>query len=340
VLALRDPFGVEGREVFIHASIGIAFAAEDATSELLLRNADLAMYTAKRQGKDRYAIYQSDMHIAALGRLDLEADLRRGLAKGDLTVYYQPIVTMATGAIVGTEALVRWEHPVRGFLSPDSFIPIAEETGLVVELGRQVLLAACTQTRAWQREHGNDGLYVSVNLSARQLQDPDLVEDVRRCLRESGLAARSLVLEITETAMMQDTDRAIAALTELKALGLQLAVDDFGTGYSSLSYLQRFPVDLLKIDRSFVSDIDATEAEASFAHTILTLAGTLHLTAVAEGVETALQANVLQRMGCELAQGYHYARPMPAPKLRTLLQAANLPRVATTSSPIEVAVAP
>jgi len=316
VRALREPFRAGDREVHIHASIGVALARDGATCDHLLRNADLAMYTAKRQGKDRYAVYESEMHEAALARLELEADLRRGLAEGELVVHYQPIVDTTTQRAVGTEALVRWEHPVRGTLAPAAFIPIAEETGLIVELGRQVLEAACVQTRAWQDQGESGELYVSVNLSARQLQARDLLADVAECLTRSGLAPSCLVLEITETAMMQDIDAAASQLHALKHLGLRLALDDFGTGYSSLSYLQRLPVDLIKIDRAFVADVDGPDGNASFANTILSLARTLHLPAVAEGVETEAQAAALVRLGCELAQGFLYARPGPAGDVR------------------------
>ena len=312
VMALRQPFHAGGRDVHIHASVGIALAGEGATCDHLLRNADLAMYTAKRQGKDRCALFEAEMHEAALARLELEADLRRGLAEDELVVHYQPIVDTITQRTVGTEALVRWDHPERGVLPPSAFIPLAEETGLIVELGRQVLLSACMQTRAWQQSGAPSDLYVSVNLSARQLQARDLVADVGECLTMSGLAPSCLVLEITETAMMQDIDAAITQLHALKSLGLRIALDDFGTGYSSLSYLQRLPVDLLKIDRAFVAAVDGPEGEDSFANTILSLARTLHLPAIAEGVETASQAAALVRLGCELAQGYLYARPSPA----------------------------
>ena len=316
VQTIRQPFHAEDRAVHIHTSIGIAFATDGATSDMLLRNADLAMYTAKRQGKDRFAVYESEMHAAALARLELEGDLRRALIRGEFLLHYQPVVDMTNGGVVGVEALVRWDHPERGLLSPGAFIGLAEETGLIVELGRQVLSQACRQAAAWVQD--DSAFYVTVNISARQLET-SIVDDVRRCLDESGLPATSLVLEMTETGMMEDTAVAIAAFETLKDLGVRIAVDDFGTGYSSLSYLQRFPVDILKIDRSFVSTIDTQLGDKSLVRTIMSLARTLNLTAVAEGVETAGQADALLKLGCVFAQGFHYWRPMEAAAIPDVL---------------------
>ena len=298
--ALRLPSRLVGQEVFVSASIGIALTRRGATTDQLLRNADLAMYRAKRDGKNRFEIYQATMHQAAIERLQLEADLRRGLSGQQLVLLYQPIVELATGRVKGTEALVRWEHPTRGLLTPDVFIGLAEETGLICDLGAQVLHQACRQTKAWQTDNPSfDALSVSVNVSPRQLVDDELIDQVRSALDASGLSPESLVLELTETAIMSDTNATIAKLHQLKALGVRLAIDDFGTGYSSLSYLHRFPIDMVKIDRTFVGNIDAPGDEASLVRAIVNLAQSLRLKAVAEGVETDVQAFALNSFGCD-----------------------------------------
>ena len=318
--SLHEPFTVLGHEVFVSASIGIAFAGPATSGDQLLRSADLAMYTAKRRGKNRFERYRAEMHAAALDRLELEAALRHGLDRGELTLQYQPIVALASGQIVAVEALVRWQHPQRGVLQPDAFIPLAEETGLIAELGRQVLVTACTQARRWQTEHpASTQLSVSVNVSGRQLHTDALLDDVSHALSESGLPAANLILEITETAMMHDTEASLRRLEVLKASGLRLAVDDFGTGYSSLSYLQRFPVEILKIDRAFVATIATNPSAVSLAPAILSLARTLQLRAVAEGVETSIQADALAALGCELAQGYYFSVPISARAVSDLL---------------------
>jgi diguanylate cyclase (GGDEF)-like protein len=323
--ALHEPFPVGDHDVVLGASIGIAFAGSAVTCDQLLRNADLAMYTAKRHGKHRFETYHSDMHAVALDRLEREGALRRGLDRGELVIHYQPVVALPAGRVSGFEALVRWQHPEHGLLPPSDFITLAEETGLVGELGRQVLSSACTQVRAWQRSHPDfEPLTVSVNVSPRQLQSDELIGDVEASLRESGLAPAALVLEITETAMMCDTDATIRRLEALRALGVRLAVDDFGTGYSSLSYLQRFPVDTLKIDRSFVSTVGSESVDVSLAPAIVSLANTLHLTAVAEGVETELQAEVLATLGCQFAQGFLFSRPLAPGAVAEVLRRRNL----------------
>jgi len=325
IASLRQPFTISGHEVVVSASIGIAFAGPGTTCDQLLRSADLAMYTAKRRGKSRFEIYRAEMHAAALDRLEIEAALRRGLDRSELRLHYQPVVALATGRIVGVEALVRWQHPERGLLQPEAFIPLAEETGLIGELGRQVLATACAQVRRWQIEHSDyPRLGVSVNVSPRQLHTDELLEDVGGALRQSGLSSADLILEITETAMMHDTEMTIQRLRALQATGVRLAVDDFGTGYSSLSYLQRFPVEILKIDRAFVAAIDVDAHEISLAPAILSLARTLHLRAVAEGVETSVQADALATLGCELAQGYYFSEPVDAAALGELLAGAGV----------------
>ncbi|MGQ0803960.1 MAG: putative bifunctional diguanylate cyclase/phosphodiesterase [Actinomycetota bacterium] len=325
IASLRQPFTISGHEVVVSASIGIAFAGPGTTCDQLLRSADLAMYTAKRRGKSRFEIYRAEMHAAAVDRLEIEAALRRGLDRSELRLQYQPVVALATGRIVGVEALVRWQHPERGLLQPEAFIPMAEETGLIGELGRQVLATACAQVRRWQIEHSaSSRLGVSVNISPRQLHTDELLEDVGGALRESGLSAAHLILEITETAMMHDTEMSIRRLRALQATGVRIAVDDFGTGYSSLSYLQRFPVEILKIDRAFVSAIDVDAQEISLAPAILSFARTLHLRAVAEGVETSIQADALATLGCELAQGFYFSEPVDAEAMGELLAGAGV----------------
>jgi diguanylate cyclase (GGDEF)-like protein len=317
--ALDEPLTAAGREVFVGASVGIAFGSAGTGADQLLRSADLAMYTAKRRGKGRAQVFEPAMHAAAVERLEVEAELRRALDRGGLTLHYQPIVALDTGRTCGVEALVRWPRPDGDLLSPAMFIPLAEETSLIHELGRQVLVQACTQTRRWQLGHPDHrDLTVSVNLSPRQLTDDRLLEDVRTALGVSGLPAGSLVLEITEGAMMHDDVTAMAKLDQLRALGVRIAVDDFGTGYSSLSYLRRLPLDILKIDRAFVTAI-GSEGGESMLETIVSLAHALKLRTVAEGVETADQAEVLARLGCDLAQGYHLARPVAPERLEAML---------------------
>jgi diguanylate cyclase (GGDEF)-like protein len=320
IASLHQPFTILGHEVFVSASVGIAFAGPATTGDQLLRSADLAMYTAKRRGKNRFETYRAEMHAAALDRLELEVALRHGLDRGELRLEYQPMVALATGEIVAVEALVRWQHPQRGLLQPEAFIPLAEETGLIAELGRQVLATACAQARRWQIEHpASSRLSVSVNVSGRQLQTDALLDDVANAISEAGLPAPDLILEITETAMMHDTEAGLRRLELLQESGVRLAVDDFGTGYSSLSYLQRFPVEILKIDRAFVTSIATSPSEVSLAPAILSLARTLQLRAVAEGVETSVQADALAALGCELAQGHYFSEPLSAQAVSGLL---------------------
>ncbi len=335
IASLHQPFTILGHEVFVSASIGIAFAGPATSGDQLLRSADLAMYTAKRRGKNRFETYRAEMHTAALDRLELEAALRHGLDRGELRLEYQPMVALATGEIMAVEALVRWQHPDRGVLQPKAFIPLAEETGLIGELGRQVLVTACAQARRWQLEHpASAELSVSVNVSGRQLQSDALLDDVANALGESGLSAADLILEITETAMMHDTEAGLRRLEVLQSSGVRLAVDDFGTGYSSLSYLQRFPVEILKIDRAFVATIATSPSEVSLAPAILSLARTLQLRAVAEGVETSIQADALAALGCELAQGHYFSPPISAQAVSELLAGdRTLPAAGLPSTP-------
>jgi diguanylate cyclase (GGDEF)-like protein/PAS domain S-box-containing protein len=308
--ALAAPFELAGRTVFATASIGIAAAGEDDTAEALLRDADTAMYRAKGRGRARSEMYDAGMQAAALQRLHLESDLRGAVERGELTLAYQPLVSLADGRIAGFEALARWRHPDRGELLPAEFIPVAEETGLIVPLGRWVLREACRQMREWNRRYGA-ALSVNVNLSPRQFGDPGLAADVAQALRETELPASFLKLEITENLLMGDAGGAAATLEELKTLGVDLCIDDFGIGYSSLSYLHRFPIDTLKIDRSFITRLGADAQSEQIVRTILVLAQTLGLRAVAEGVETPEQAETLRSIGCEYAQGYRFSHPLP-----------------------------
>ena len=321
LLALRTPLAVAGRDVFVTASIGIAMDARCA--EDAIRDADLAMYRAKAQGKGRWLMFEPHMHAAVVERASLEADLQRVVERDELVLHYQPVVALDSGDIVGVEALVRWRHPERGFVHPDAFIPLAEETQLMPELGRWILTAACRQAATWQ---GARPLRLSVNLSACQLQSADLPRDVERALAVSGLAPSALVLEITETALMRDVEDTIACLDDLKRLGVLLAVDDFGTGYSSLDYLRRFPIDMLKIDKAFVDDLVA--GDSKLAQAIIDLGDSFGLQVVAEGIEHESQRLRLIELGCRLGQGYHFARPVPADELSALLVAPGVPAAA------------
>jgi len=313
--AFAPPIVVEGTEVFVGVSVGIAVAAAGDTAEELLRNADLAMYRAKTTGKARYEVFEPTMHAAVRRRLELEAELRRAVEEpdGQLVLHYRPIALLATGTVIGFEALVRWRHPSRGLVPPGEFIGIAEETGLVVPLGRWVLREACRQAAAWLRERGPDAaLSISVNLSGRQLALPELPDHVEQALAESGLPPQSLVLEMTESTLVDHSRATLDRLWMLRGLGVRLAIDDFGTGYSSLGYLERFPVNLLKIDKAFVDRVGAVGNESPLARAILGLGGALGMRVVAEGIETAAQWQRLRELGCELGQGYYIAKPLPA----------------------------
>jgi diguanylate cyclase (GGDEF)-like protein/PAS domain S-box-containing protein len=319
---LSEPFNVEGKNLSVQGSIGIAIRqGRNQTASELLRDADVAMYSAKERGKGRYELFEAGMQQAAVRRLQLKADLEGALERGQFTLRYQPLVALSSGEIRGVEALVRWEHPVRGMVMPAEFIGLAEESGLIVRLGRWVMNEACRQARAWQEEFPRRrALTMSVNLSVKQLQDPGLVDDVAACLGRSGLDPGLLTLEITESVLMRDTEFTMDALTRLKALGLRIAIDDFGTGYSSLSYLRQFPIDSLKIDRSFVTAIESGGEELALLSSIVALSRTLHLETVAEGVEQPTQAAELQALGSDLAQGYYFAQPLSAEDIDPLLR--------------------
>jgi diguanylate cyclase (GGDEF)-like protein len=312
---LSMPFAVGRREVSVTASVGIALAT--ASGEEVLRNADLAMYSAKAAGRGRYELFVPEMHAELVDRLDLEADLRTALEAEQFVLHYQPIVDLGQGAVVAMEALIRWQHPVRGLVPPCEFVPLAEETQLIREIGRWVLREACAQAASWQAEHGRLG--IQVNLSSVQLQYESIVEDVAGALQASGLDPSDLVLEITETVLMSDTAAAIATLERLKQLGVRLAVDDFGTGYSSLQYLDGFPLDCLKMAKPFVDRLRGESSGGALAQVIIDLGESLGLEVVAEGIETSDQLDRLLDLGCRYGQGFLLARPAPAEAIGELL---------------------
>ena len=318
--ALRAPIVVQGREVFVSASVGIACGRHGAAE--LLRQADVAMYRAKAQGKGRYAVYEESMQAEVLQRLELEGELQRAIERDEIDVYYQPVIALDGQTLAGFEALARWHHPTRGLVPPLDFIPLAEDNGSIVALGRYVLRTACVQAARWVQDFPSDvPRIMSVNLSGRQLEDANIVADVAAALADSGLPAAALVLEITETVLMHDTEATISRLAALKALGVRLAVDDFGTGYSSLRYLRRFPIDILKMAKPFVdglAEVDDEEGRA-LARAIVDLASSLKLSCIAEGIEVGAQAVMLHELGCGLGQGFHFARPMPPADLEALI---------------------
>ncbi len=315
---LSTPYAIGGQELFPTASIGIAlYNPSYHGPEEMLRDADIAMYSAKALGKGRYEIFDANMRANTIARLQLETELRRAVERKEFENYYQVIVNLNTGRICGFEALIRWKHATRGIISPGEFIPVAEETGLIVPLGQYVLKSACQQMRIWQtRYHHEPPLFVSVNLSARHFLQSDLVQQCRAVLYETQLSNSSLSLEVTESAMMPDPETAIELMNQLKALGIKISLDDFGTGYSSLSYLHRFPLDSLKIDRSFVSRIMEDD---EIVRTIITLGRNLGLRVIAEGVETMEQVAKLRELGCEFGQGYCFSVPVNAQEATDLL---------------------
>ena len=319
--SLGKPYRFEGREVFVTASIGIALSsAKLGLPEEILRDADLAMYHAKAKGKARHEVFDGSMSAPALDRMDLEMDLRSAISRHEFRLHYQPILRLDTGKITEVEALIRWQHEKRGLLQPDEFIGLTEETGLIVPIGQWVLSEACKQARTWQLEYPTTPpLVMSVNLSAKQFQNPKLLEEIREALDESGLAPSCLKLEITETTVMQDAPVTLTKLNELKELGVRLAIDDFGTGYSSLGYLKRFPVDTLKIDRSFVKGLSPDGGDSAIVRAVVTVAKSLNMDVTAEGVETEGQLAEVKALGCDRAQGFLFARPVSAERVAPLL---------------------
>lgn len=318
---LAIPFIVDDFEVFTSSSIGITFADNDQRKpEDFLRDADTAMYRAKAMGKARYEIFDCAMHVRNVNLLKLENDLRRAVERNEFLAYYQPIIRLETEEICEFEALLRWNHPEHGLVAPDEFIPIAEESGLIVPIGKWILEESCRQIAQWQKDfpaHGN--LAVSVNLSAKQLTHPDLTGQVNEFMRKNDLAPRCLKLEVTETTVMENADLAFEILSELCALGIHISSDDFGTGYSSLSYLHRFPFERLKIDRSFVGKMDKDAKSEEIVRSIITLAQNLHLDIVAEGIENESQLKLLRSLGCRAGQGYLFSKPVTAEYAAQLL---------------------
>ncbi len=335
---LAIPFDLNGQEIVLTVSIGIAFSGNaGAEAQDVLRDAEIAMYRAKSTGKARCEVFDHAMHAGAIKRLQLETDLRKALELNQFRVYYQPIVSLHNGQIVGFEALSRWQRP-EGLVMPGEFIAVADETGIILPINRQLLYDACRQIRTWQALFPSDPpLTINVNITPKQFAQPDLASQIGKTLQETGLDPRCVNLEITETIAMADAERSAVVLSELKALGVHLDIDDFGTGYSSLNRLQRFPVDTLKIDRAFISRMDTDPATHQIVRIIVMLAHGLRLKVVAEGVETQAQVDLLKEIGCELAQGYLYSKPAAADAIEQLLsinRAANVsaPKTATSKS--------
>jgi diguanylate cyclase (GGDEF)-like protein/PAS domain S-box-containing protein len=324
--ALALSFDLEGKDLLVQASIGIAVTEQyqEPGAENLLRRADIAMYVAKAQGKGCYRLFELTMETSAVERLELLADLPRALANEEFVLHYQPIFLLKHGRLSGMEALVRWQHPRRGLVPPQEFIPLAEESGAILNLGLWVLRQACTQASRWQQKYPSSPSWtMSVNVSAKQLDAPLFVEQVRDVLTETGLEPSRLILEITESVMMYDTNLMLKRLRDLKALGVGLAIDDFGAGYSSLNYLRQFPFDLLKIDKSFIDDVGTIVNQQEVARAIIDLGKTLDLAVVAEGIERGEQLSRLQALDCELGQGFLFARPMESREIEKLLESAG-----------------
>jgi diguanylate cyclase len=314
-------------DLHITPSIGIVAYPDDGTNAaVLLKHADFAKYHAKANGGNRYQFFRPDMNVQALARRSLESDLCRALERQEFELHYQPKVLLRTGAIIGAEALIRWHHPQRGLVPPGQFVPIAEECGVITAIGRWVLREACRQTRAWQ-DAGLPSTCVAINVSAVELRDKDFAATVRSVLTQTRLESRYLELELTETSLMQDSQATATVLETLKDIGVRIALDDFGTGYSSLSYLKRFPIDTLKIDRSFVCNITTDPDDACIVSAVLGMGEGLHMRVVAEGVETREQLAFLQEQNCPEGQGYYFSRPKIAAEFAALLD-RNLCRTA------------
>ena len=323
IWAMTEPHDIEGGRFTIGASVGISLFPHDAgDGDTLIRNADSAMYKAKARGGNCYEFYTANMTSRAMERLVLENSLRTGLERGEFVLFYQPQISLATGRIAGAEALIRWSHPKLGVVQPDRFIPVAEETGLIVDIGDWVLRSACRQNKLWQKQ-GLPAIPVSVNVAARQCR-PEFAAAVRDALAESGLEARYLELELTETTLMGDVGE---VLHELKAIGVALSIDDFGVGYSSLSYLKRFPIDNLKIDKSLIAEIGIGDRNSSIAGAAISLAHSLALTVTAEGAYAGWQARYLRERGCDLVQGYYFSRPVPALRFGAMLRRGKTRRL-------------
>lgn len=331
---LAQPYMVAEREVFTTVSIGVVLGRpEYASPDEILRDADTAMYRAKANGRNRSKIFTTRMRSQAVHRLEVESDLRNAVRREEFRVHYQPIVSLPGNQVMGFEALVRWQHPTRGLVGPDAFIPLAEETGLIVPIGLWVLRTACAQTKIWQDHFGEGSIAcISVNLSAKQLDQSDLVEQVKAVLEDTGLDPRCLKLEITESVLMDNPQVVIGKLERLKALGVKLAIDDFGTGYSSLAYLHQFPIDTLKIDRSFISGIQCLGKESEIVRTIVSLAHGMGMDVVAEGVETSEQIGRLTGLKCEFGQGFIFSRPVSAAESKIFIELAPMGKAAASAS--------
>jgi diguanylate cyclase (GGDEF)-like protein len=327
--SIIKPFNMLGQEFRVTASIGISTYPDDGQDEqTLMKNADIAMYRAKEEGKNNFQFHSEQMDTHSFERLALESSLRRALERNEFELHYQAKMDLRTGQMTGMEALVRWAHPDLGMVSPAQFIPLAEETGLIVPIGKWVLRTACLQNKAWQDE-GLPPLSVAVNLSARQFTDENLLPDIAAILNESGMDPGFLELEITESMVMHRVDKAVQILTELKKIGIRLAIDDFGTGYSSLSNLKRFPIDTIKVDRSFIRDIPGDAEDKALTKAIIAMGQTLSLTVTAEGVETQEQVDFLRQHSCNEFQGYYFNKPVPAEHFAQLMRTQmphNLPR--------------
>jgi diguanylate cyclase (GGDEF)-like protein len=321
---LRQPIEMDsGQVVRLSASIGVAVAvAQHVNADELLRDADLALYAAKEAGKNRYIVFADEMKSTLADRRALELDLRGAIANDELFLLYQPTFYLDDRRLRGVEALLRWQHPERGIVSPDVFIPIAEESGLIVEIGHWVANEACTQAAAW-RDRGVD-IVMAINVSGRQLDEACFADDIRQILTETGMDPGALVLEITETALMRAPETADALLRGLKALGVRIAIDDFGTGYSSLAYLRELPVDIIKIDRSFITSLGASHDATALVNTLVQLGRSLRITTLGEGIEHEGQLELLQRANCELGQGFLFARPLPVEQIDELLDKGTL----------------
>jgi diguanylate cyclase (GGDEF)-like protein len=316
--AVSQPFSIEGQEILLTASVGVSVSPDDGDSVAgILKNADDAMYRAKELGKNNYQFYTLDMTAKAVQRLKIERDLRGALAASEFLLHYQPI--LKSGRVVAIEALLRWNHAEMGLMDADRFVPSAEETGLIVPIGRWVMLQACAQMRAW-RDAGITDARIAVNLSARQFRDPDLLRTITDALAQTGLAPNCLELEITESSIMHDGEQTIGILRHLRQIGVHVSIDDFGTGYSSLSYLKRFPLDGLKVDRSFIKDFPLDSDRLAIVQAIIVMARSLKLNVTAEGVETEHQHGVLEKLECDAMQGFYFSGPVPAQELERVLR--------------------
>jgi diguanylate cyclase (GGDEF)-like protein/PAS domain S-box-containing protein len=332
---LEKPIRLEQDDVYVHASIGVANGDAGSTADELVRNADLAMYSAKDEGKGQTACFEPSMHSAARKRLQLTGDLRRALDEKQLSVNYQPLIRLEDGRMLGAEALLRWSHPELGMVPPAEFIPLAEESGLIMTIGSFVLNEACRQLKAWQNEHpGKHPDYVSVNLSVKQFQrEGQVVEEVQRAIQDAGIRGSNLMLEITESVLMEDRKPIIRDLDALRKLGVRIAIDDFGTGYSALSYLREFPIDTVKMDRSFVHNLGEDRADIALVRSVVELGEALDMQIIAEGIEVQGQLDSVTGLRCDIGQGYFFAPPLDADAMRSLLNDEAVPAPPPSSEP-------